>query len=406
MKILWVSNAPWVGSGYGNQTQLFMPRIKALGHEMSCLAFYGHEGGPANYDGIPIFGNGFAGYGADMIGPVTQLTQADLTITLIDAWVYRSTEMFPQARWAPWFPVDMEPLPAAVSRAVKTAYKRLVFSKFGEKMVNDAGMDCVYIPHGVDTSQYKPYDRQVVRDALHWPNDRYVVGMVAANKGNPSRKAFTPQLEAFAKFKAKHPEAALYMHTIRHYPAVGGNNAAAGVNLPEFCDFLGLKWAQVGQPNWQAADVWFSPHLHTIYGFPTQYMAQMYSALDVFMLVSMGEGFGIPILEAQACGVPVIVGDWTAMSELCFSGWKVRKQDSMPWWTPLAGYQFYPKWTAILDKLEQAYKHSGDSERRLHALERAVEYDADLITERYWKPFLDETAGIIEDQAVKLVKFS
>ena len=31
-----------------------------------------------------------------------------------------------------------------------------------------------------------------------------------------------------------------------------------------------------------------------------------YGALDVLSCCSFGEGFGLPIMEAQACGVPVI----------------------------------------------------------------------------------------------------
>lgn len=39
----------------------------------------------------------------------------------------------------------------------------------------------------------------------------------------------------------------------------------------------------------------------------------------------LGEGFGIPIIEAQAAGCPVIVTDCTAMTELCLSGWLIEK---------------------------------------------------------------------------------
>jgi glycosyltransferase involved in cell wall biosynthesis len=117
-------------------------------------------------------------------------------------------------------------------------------------------------------------------------------------------------------------------------------------------------------------------------------MAQIYSALDVHCGVTMGEGFGIPIIEAQACGTPVIVGDWTSMPELVFSGWKVDKSDAEPIFTNLNAYQFLPHPGAIADKLEMAYQMRGNQDYRKRARDGAVKYEADKIVEKYWKPAL------------------
>jgi len=45
-------------------------------------------------------------------------------------------------------------------------------------------------------------------------------------------------------------------------------------------------------------------------------MANLYNAFDIFCLPTMAEGFGLPVLEAQACGVPALVTDCSACSEL------------------------------------------------------------------------------------------
>ena len=50
------------------------------------------------------------------------------------------------------------------------------------------------------------------RDAF--PKDAFVVGMVAANKGAPSRKAFSQALLAFSRFAKAHDNAFLYLHTV------------------------------------------------------------------------------------------------------------------------------------------------------------------------------------------------
>jgi len=125
-------------------------------------------------------------------------------------------------------------------------------------------------------------------------------------------------------------------------------------------------------------------------------MATIYSALDVHLLASSGEGFGIPIIEAQACGCPVIVGDWTSMPELCFSGWKIPKSESHPLYTPLGSYQYYPRVGAIVDALEAAYRMKGNDDYRKRARDGALAYDADKVTEKYWKPALEKIAARIE----------
>ena len=44
-------------------------------------------------------------------------------------------------------------------------------------------------------------------------------------------------------------------------------------------------------------------------------MPALYSAADLFVFATLYEGFGIPILEAQNCGTPVLAGSVTAMPE-------------------------------------------------------------------------------------------
>ena len=278
----------------------------------------------------------------------------------------------------PWFPVDSEPLPIAVGESIANAHKRIVFTRFAERMVNERGMDCYYVPHGVDTKIFKPLKNKAeLREKYGLPKDKYIVGMVAANKGNPPRKAFYAQFQAFAEFKKKHDDAFLYLHTTR-----GEHGEYEGINIPAYMSFLGLK---------ENEDYKIAEQYTLLTGnYGDEQMVELYNCMDVHMLVSMGEGFGIPILEAQACGTPVIVGDWTAMSELCFGGWKVDKKDAELFYTNLVAHQYNPHMRGVLDKLEQAYEVRGNTLYNENARKGALPYDVDRIVEKYWKPILKE----------------
>ena len=55
--------------------------------------------------------------------------------------------------------------------------------------------------------------------------------------------------------------------------------------------------------------------------YPEAALAGLYRSADCFVLASRGEGFGLPYLEAMACGLPVIGTDWSGQRELLGEGW-------------------------------------------------------------------------------------
>src|SRR4051812_31423230 len=113
MKISWLSNAPWAPTGYGNQTKVFVPRLQAAGHDLSITAFYGLEGGVLNWGGVQVFPKAYPPYGQDVAGAHATFAEADILISLMDAWVC-DPRLLERARWCPWFPVDMDPLPPPI----------------------------------------------------------------------------------------------------------------------------------------------------------------------------------------------------------------------------------------------------------------------------------------------------
>ncbi len=66
----------------------------------------------------------------------------------------------------------------------------------------------------------------------------------------------------------------------------------------------------------QAARLGLDDWLTIVGEVPESDLSLLYSAADVFVLPSHIEGFGLPLLEAMACGVPVVCSDAGALPEV------------------------------------------------------------------------------------------
>lgn len=405
MKINWFSNSPWAATGYGNQTKLFYNRIRALGHELSVTAFYGLQGGVIDMGGVTVFPVVKHPYGQDVIGSHAAVWGADIIITLMDIWAVQPENIPERIGWYPWFPIDTEPVHEMIVANVRKARKGITMSKFGQREMSKIGIDTYYVPHGVETNVFKPLpDKRAAREVARLPQDRYIVGMVAANHGlQPIRKAFVEQVEAFARFKQTHPDALMYIHTN------DGVNSNERLNLPRLFTKMGLKACYLNPSGVPAeADICLPDQYQYALSYPDYVLNAMYNSFDVMTLVSMGEGFGIPLIEAQAAGCPVITGEWSSMGELCFGGWKVKREEARRTWIEgFSSYMYAPSPDAILDRMTQAYEMRNNRDYNERARQGAQMYDADRALEKYWKPVLEDIAKRTkgEETELELVRF-
>ncbi|MEX2158398.1 MAG: glycosyltransferase family 1 protein [Dehalococcoidia bacterium] len=79
----------------------------------------------------------------------------------------------------------------------------------------------------------------------------------------------------------------------------------------------------VGQPAWQyeaeyelVARLGLSEHVKFLGYVPDEDLPALYSGATVFVFPSLYEGFGLPLLEAMACGAPVITSQGSATQEV------------------------------------------------------------------------------------------
>lgn len=391
LRILWKSNAPHVGTGYGVQANSLLPRLKQHPNvdDIGIFGYWGIQGGLCalpvglgvpGVNPIPLAHYPVSptdGWGNDVVAQHAEHFGAHVVISLMDVWVLDQTYGHRGFLWVPYAPIDHEPIPPGVLDRLQRAFHPLAYSKHASRQYADAGLDHHYLPLGVETKTYKPYDKGGKAQSKKWlglDSDTFLIGTVAANKGWPSRKGYPELFEAFAIFHAKHPEARLYAHSAVADPWHNGIALDALAKVYGIDDYVLLT----------------VPY-EQLLSLPSREMCKLYNAFDVFALPSMGEGFGIPILEAQACGVPVIVTDWTACAELCGSGWKVKVGKKIP--TPLLSFQAYADVESLVEAMEEAWLMWKRPEAReaysIKAREFAMQYDWERLVQDMWFPFID-----------------
>ena len=358
--------------------------------EIGIFGYFGIQGGmcelpvgvgipgvsPINMVHYPVAGDI---WGNDVVWDHARHFDADVIITLLDAWVFKPDYGHGGFLWVAYAPVDHEPIPPPVLDRLRRSYQALAYSQHAKRSFQGAGLPHDYIPHGVETKVLKPLDKGGKREAKKWIGiedpDTFVIGTVAAHKGWPARKGFSELFEAFSIFHKRHPDSALYLHS-----QVQDSQG----NAPNLTDVA---------KHFEVADaVRFTTPYVNFLGFSAKEMRDLYNGFDVFCLPSMGEGFGIPIVEAQACGVPVIVSDWTACAELCGAGWKIPM--GKKYFTQLQSYQAFVDVDALALLMETAYEAwknpaSWESLQR-RAREFAMQYDWDVLVRDKWSPWVED----------------
>ncbi|WP_083830941.1 glycosyltransferase family 4 protein [Herbaspirillum lusitanum] len=141
------------------------------------------------------------------------------------------------------------------------------------------------IPNGIDTDKYKPLDKAAARAAYNLPQDKRLILFSAVNAVSDKRKGgqfLIPALQSLA--------------------ANGWSDSAElviiGASRPEIPLDLGLPVHYVG-------------HLHDEIS-----QVLLYSAADVVVAPSVQENLSNTVLEALACGIPVVAFDVGGMPDM------------------------------------------------------------------------------------------
>lgn len=322
-----LSDSPFICTGYSTQAKLISKYLSEKGHEVHFLA-NGHLGKTISYsrleDGTEfnykIYGRLNHQYFADIISEHLKKTKSDIFLILLDTFMLHGDPKNPQNGWflkidhSPaqavfWYPTDGGGgLPIGCDLILKKCEKAVCMSKFGQKQVNDYyKLNTDYIPLGTELDRFKPYSKQE-KELLKtkWGfKDKFIVGSVARNQ---PRKMMDREIKAFKLFSEKVNNAVLLLHT-------DPNDVATPFSLIHLVKRLNLE------------NKVFFTGMNAFNAFDWAKMNEVYNLFDVFILTTSGEGFGIPIIEAEACEIPVLTSSYTTTAELVeqpFAGYGIK----------------------------------------------------------------------------------
>lgn len=388
MRVLIVSNAPWTKTGYGTQGASLARRLKADGHTVAYMCNYGLEGGGLDWNGITCLPTGpEGGYADPIVHGHIRAFLPDLVFTIFDVWVLKN-KPFPMPeqyahigpRWSGWVPIDHDPMSAANKDVIQRMDYPVAMSRHGHESMNAEGLTNTYIPHGVEKDfGFTAEGRQEFRRLLEIPKGAFLFGSVGLNRYYPNRKGFDRLLAAFREM----PENAyLYLHTLP-------NSQNGSLDLSQMVERFGLE-----------ARVKFPDPYNYVMGFSQEGMNAVYSAIDCYVQPTMGEGFGLPVLEAQACGCPVIATDCTSMPELVSPN-----SSELVKATPFLVPDMSNRYIADIDDMAAKMRdvmgifyddHDGYVSMRANAGKWANNWDWDTLWTEQWRPFLADIARDVE----------
>jgi glycosyltransferase involved in cell wall biosynthesis len=378
------SNSPGASTGYGVQAELLTNKLLEHGAKVAALSNYGLEGRfdtiKTKHGEIAHYPRGHSLYSEDVMG----LWAKDFAskhpelkpflLTLYDVWVLNNLKY--DGEIISWVPLDHITLPPEVAKfLLRSNVTPITMSPHGQRQLEENGIDSVYIPHAVDTKVFKPtheFKGKPIREFLQIPEDAFLVTMVQANKANGlvHRKALAEQFLAFALFKQEHPNSFLYLHS-------EPSKVYGGFDFGRLLKAVGLDQSSV-----LIAD---SDQLRV--GYPQEFLAAIYTTTDVLLSCSYGEGFGVPVVEAQACGTRVITSGFAATQDLAAEdSWVVGGQ---PFWDEPQGAFFQiPFVNSIIGALKLAYEAPRGTSQI--AIDFAKQFDVDEVWNKYWLPFWKE----------------
>lgn len=296
-----------VPSGYGRIADEVGTRLHARGYSVLAASL--------QYDGLlpPKLGDnplpywvGSLGGHADWlpkVGAMINALKPDVVLSIQD-FPYHEQLYHSGLDWSQFgrvliTPVDGVPVFPAWIDTLKLADAALTISRFGKEAFRKAGVEVGLCIPGINPNAFyrmRDEERAALREKLGIAPGAFVVGTMAMNQG---RKCISLMLKAFFEFAQDKPNAR-YVLDMDHISPVGWD-------IPQLCKAYG----------WDEGKLIYK---QTAQQAGLLELRERYNLLDAHMVISHREGYGLPLVEAMACGVVSMALDYCSGPEIVGNG--------------------------------------------------------------------------------------
>jgi len=362
LKILVASEASFIKSGFGIYNKELLSRLHASGkYEIAEFASYGFVNDPRDKD---IHWRYYANavrdndhrhkeyssrtdnqFGRWRFEKVLLDFKPDIVIDVRDYWMSSYQGLSPLRPYFHWIlmpTVDSSPQQEEWIDTFLNADAVFTYSDWGAQVLNEQSSGKINyidtVSPGINPKEFYIKDRKVIKQQLGLDNDTIIIGSVMRNQ---KRKLFPELLTAFKLVLDKlesngsplGEKLYLYLHT--SYPDMGWD-------LPELlrqtgvCNRVLFSYVCKNCKNVQCSTFVGPTRVcskclsksmvlpSVTEGVSTSTLSSIYNIFDLYVQYSICEGFGMPQVEAGACGVPIATVNYSAMCDI------VKKLNAYP----------------------------------------------------------------------------
>ena len=353
LRILFNTEASFLNSGFANYTRELISRLQASGkYDIAELSSYGFVNDPRDvlitwkYYANAVRNNDpryeiYNSHSENQFGKwrfdkVVLDFKPHVVIDVRDYWMSYYVKFSPLRRRFHWIlmpTVDSAPQQESWIDTFLSADAIFTYSDWGaETLKTQTANKINYIDTtspGVNLEIFKPLqNRQQARDFLGIPKDYLIVGSVMRNQ---KRKLIPELILSFKKYldtiknSTLKSKTYLYLHT--SYPDMGWDipellknsglsNRVLFTYKCQACNKISSRvfaGTNIVCPNCMSREMGLSSVSN---GIAEQELCAVYNTFDLYVQYAICEGFGMPQVEAAACGVPVCSVDYSAMKDV------------------------------------------------------------------------------------------